>query len=72
MPETNEQEIGFDRYFPSAAWAIFGLISSLLFEARKCSILGMGLFRKTDFQPPSHGFTLYFDTTFRGTMGLQD
>ena len=58
--------------FPWVAWASFGPISPLLFEAQKCSILGMGLFRQLDFQPISHGFTLYFDTTFRGTMGLQD
>jgi hypothetical protein len=72
MPETTEQEIGFDRYFPWAASASLGPISPLLFEARKCSILGMGLFRKTGFKPASHGFNPYFDTTFRGTMGLQD
>jgi len=72
MPETIEQEIGFDRNFLGAAWAKFGPISPLFFNARKCSILGMGLFRTADSQPISHGFILYFDTTFRGTMGLQD
>jgi hypothetical protein len=68
MPETTEQEIGFDRYFRGQV----GQAAARFHESRKCSILGMGLFCTADSQPASHGFTLYFDTTFRDTMGLQD